>query len=262
LARGRAPDGSSFLTTASLRFAEDDTVIVSSERMSTLIVTGTDTGVGKTVVAAMLVLALNGFYWKPIQSGLTDETDTDTVAAITGICGARLLPEAYRLREPLSPHRAAELDGVTIDPAALVLPDVLVGHSLIVEGAGGVLVPVTRSVLQIELFARWQAPVVVVARTALGTINHTLLTIEALRRREIPVQGIVFVGEEIPDTQRTIGEFSGVRVLGRVPAIKRMDSEALRNAFAENFHRADFESFGGVDTPPLDGGVKPGHDTL
>src|SRR5579872_3682652 len=104
-----------------------------------LVVTGTDTGVGKTVVASMLVLALDAFYWKPVQSGLTDGTDTEAVAALTGIAGTRLLPEAYRLREPLSPHRAAELDGVEINPARLVLPETPPGRLLIVEGAGGVL---------------------------------------------------------------------------------------------------------------------------
>lgn len=221
--------------------------------MKTLIVTGTDTGVGKTVVAAMLVLAFDALYWKPIQSGLADGTDTDTVATLTGISGARQLPEAYRLHEPLSPHRAAELDGVTIDTAALALPETPSGRWLIVEGAGGVLVPVTRSLLQIELFARWQAPVLVVARTALGTINHTLLTVEALRRREIPVQGIVFVGDENSDNQRTIAEFSGVEILGRVPMVLHLNAEALRSAFAQNFQRESFEFFGGADAPPLGG---------
>lgn len=210
--------------------------------MKTLIVTGTDTGVGKTVVAAMLVLAFDAFYWKPVQSGLTDGTDTATVAALTGISGTRLLPEAYRLREPLSPHRAAELDGVTIDPACLVLPETPPRRFLIVEGAGGVLVPVTRSLLQIELFARWQRPVVVVARTALGTINHTLLTLEALQRRGISVQGIVFAGDENPDTQRTIGEFSGARILGRLPVMKQLNAENLRGAFAQNFQREHFQA--------------------
>lgn len=210
--------------------------------MKTLIVTGTDTGVGKTVVAAMLVLAFDAFYWKPVQSGLTDGTDTATVAALTGISGTRLFPEAYRLGEPLSPHRAAELDGVTIDPARLVLPETPPRRFLIVEGAGGVLVPVTRSLLQIELFARWQRPVVVVARTALGTINHTLLTLEALQRRGISVQGIVFAGDENPDTQRTIGEFSGARILGRLPVMKQLNAENLRGAFAQNFQREHFQA--------------------
>lgn len=208
----------------------------------TLIVTGTDTGVGKTVVAAMLVLALDAYYWKPIQSGLADGTDTTTVATLTGISGTRLLAEAYRLREPLSPHRAAELDGLTIDSTALALPEIPSGGRLILEGAGGVLVPVTRSLLQIELFMCWQAPVVVVARTALGTINHTLLTVEALRRRDIPVQGIVFTGDENPDTQRTIAGFTGVRILGRLPVMTRLDRAGLHEAFAANFKRESFES--------------------
>lgn len=230
--------------------------------MNTLIVTGTDTGIGKTVVAAMLVLTLDAYYWKPIQSGLTDGTDTNTVATLTGISGARLLPEAYRLGEPLSPHRAAELDGVAIDTETLVLPKIPRESRLIVEGAGGVLVPLTRSVLQIELFARWGAPVVVVARTALGTINHTLLTVEALRRREIPVRGIVFAGEENSDTQRTIGECSGVRILGRIPAMQRLDAAALREAFEQNFRREDFTSSAPADAGALGGRVKPGHDKL
>jgi dethiobiotin synthetase len=230
--------------------------------MNTLIVTGTDTGVGKTVVAAMLVLAFDAFYWKPIQSGLVDGTDTDTVAALTGVSSARMLLEAYRLREPLSPHRAAELDGVTIDPVRLALPEIPRSQCLIVEGAGGVLVPVTRSLLQVELFARWQAPVVVVARTALGTINHTLLTIETLRRRGIPVQGIVFVGDENSDTQRTILEFSGVRVLGRVPVMKRLDAVTLRSVFEKNFQRESFASFLSADAEAPGGPVKPGHDKL
>lgn len=218
---------------------------------------------GKTVVAAMLVLALDAFYWKPIQSGLTDGTDTNTVAVLTGVSGTRMLPEAYRLREPLSPHRAAELDGVATDPARLALPEIPRGQCLIVEGAGGVLVPLTRALLQIDLFARWQAPVVVVARTALGTINHTLLTIEALRRREIPVQGIVFVGDENSDTQRTIGEFSGVRVLGRLPVMTRLDATTLRRMFEKNFKREGFASFArAVGSGVLGGPVKPGDDKL
>jgi len=221
--------------------------------MKTLIVTGTDTGVGKTVVAAMLVLALDAFYWKPIQSGLTDGTDTETVAALTGVDRASLLREAYRLRQPLSPHRSAELDGVTIDPAALVLPAIPPGRWLIVEGAGGALVPVTRSLLQIELFTRWQAPAVVVARTALGTINHTLLTIEALRRREIPVQGIVFVGDENSDTQRIIGEFSAAKVLGSVPVMKKIDADALREVFGRQFRASDFDFFAPADAGALGG---------
>jgi dethiobiotin synthetase len=210
--------------------------------MTALIVTGTDTGVGKTVVSAMLALALDGAYWKPVQSGLTGETDSETVARLTGIAPERILPGAYRLRQPLSPHRAAELEGVQIEPGALELPHVSANRVLIIEGAGGVLVPLNRTVLQIELFARWHAPVIVVARTALGTINHTLLTIEALRRRTIEVRGIVFVGAENADTMRTIAEFGEVKVLGRLPMLDRLNADSLRSAFAGAFRHAEFEA--------------------
>ena len=222
--------------------------------MTVLIVTGTDTGVGKTVVSAMLTLVLDAHYWKPIQSGLARDTDTQTIASLTGVPPERLLPEHYRLRQPLSPHRAAELDGIEIDWQAIELPAVSSGK-LIIEGAGGVLVPLTRSALQIELFARWNAPVLVVARTALGTINHTLLTLEALNRRSIPVQGIVFVGDRIPDTEKTIAEFSGAPILGRVPMLHKIDAGALRQVFDVQFRIADFVFNGSAGAPPLQGRV-------
>ena len=164
----------------------------------TIVVTGTDTGIGKTVFAAGLAGLLDGAYWKPVQSGLADETDAQVVARLAGLSPGRILPEAYRLTQPLSPHRAAELDGVSIDLDRLTIPDA--GRLLIVEGAGGLMVPLTRERLLIDVFARWRAPVVLCARTALGTINHTLLSIEALRRRDIPLLGVAFIGEAMPDT--------------------------------------------------------------
>ena len=208
--------------------------------MSALIVTGTDTDVGKTVVAAMLTLALDGVYWKPIQCGTADGTDRETVAKLTGLDASHFLPERYCFREPLSPHRAAELDGITIDPSTLDLPDVPWERPLIIEGAGGLLVPLTRDLLQIELFARWGAPVVVCARTKLGTINHTLLTLSALRARNIPVLGIVFAGESMPDSERTIVDFSGAKRLGRLPPLPTLDAKSLREVFEAEFRREDF----------------------
>ena len=214
--------------------------------MKPLIVTGTDTGLGKTVVASMLMLALDGIYWKPIQSGTEGGTDTQRVAALTGLGPERFVPERYVFREPVSPHRAAELDGIAIDIASLDLPEIPGNRWLIVEGAGGVLVPIDRATLQIALFARWRAPVVVVARTALGTINHTLLTLEALRRRAIDVLGIIFVGPAMPDTERTIAEFGEIKILGRLPILTVLDAAALREAFEAHFHAQDFEAaYGG-----------------
>jgi dethiobiotin synthetase len=211
--------------------------------MRPLIVTATDTDVGKTVVSAMLTLALDAIYWKPIQAGTAGGTDRERVAALTGLTEDRFRREVHVLREPLSPHRAAELDGIEIDTRRLELPeDVPSDRWLIVEGAGGVLVPINRGMLQVELFARWRAPAVLCARTSLGTINHTLLSLEALKRRGIAVLGIIFVGEPMPDTERTIIEFGGTRSLGRLPILPRLDADALKAAFASSFDRRDFEA--------------------
>lgn len=220
--------------------------------MPRLIITATDTDVGKTVFAAMLTLALGGVYWKPIQSGTADGTDTETVQRLTALPEQHFRPERYRLSQPLSPHRAAELDGIEIDPGRLEPPiDLAPGRALIIEGAGGVLVPVTRTLLQIELFARWQAPVIICARTRLGTINHTLLTIEALHRRGLPICGIVFIGEAMADSERTIADFAadmaGVPVLGRLPWLQSLDAPSLMQAFDAHFRRADFAAF--IGTP-------------
>ena len=206
----------------------------------TIIVTGTDTGVGKTVFAAALTGALGARYWKPVQSGPDDEGGTDAlrVARLAGIGRDRILPEAYKLTEPLSPHRAAELDGVTVDPARLALP---AGDGpLVVEGAGGVLVPITRGLLYADQFAAWAAPVVIVARTGLGTINHTLLSLEALRARCVPVLGVAFVGEANEDNEATIAAMGTVCRLGRLPILPELTAPALAAAFAAYFRVEDF----------------------
>ena len=203
-----------------------------------VIVTGTDTGVGKTVFAAALAGSLGANYWKPIQSGLTEETDSETVLRLSGLSENRVLPEAYRLKTPASPHLAAEIDGVAIDPAALILP--VTDGPLVVEAAGGLLVPLTREVTYIDVIGRWQAPVVLCARTTLGTINHSLLSIEALRARGIPLLGVAFIGGENTDSERTIVEMGHVRRLGRLPHLAPLTAEALRAAFARHFDRGVF----------------------
>ena len=204
----------------------------------TFIVSGTDTGIGKTSAAALLTLELDAHYWKPIQSGTEDGTDTATAKALTGLPDARFLPEAYVLTEPLSPHRSAELDGVEISLDRLSLPQV--DGPLIVEGAGGLMVPVTRRLLQIDLFKHWAAPVILCARTGLGTINHTLLSVEALHARDIVLHGILFIGEDNPDNIRTIAEVSGARILGRLPWLEQVHADSLKAAFAETFRIGDF----------------------
>ena len=202
------------------------------------IVTGTDTGIGKTTVAAMLVLALDAVYWKPIQSGTEEGTDRQRVQALTQLPDDRLLPERYVLSQPLSPHRAAELDGIEIKAEALALP--AFDRTLVIEGAGGLMVPVTRNKLQIDVFADWSLPIILCARTALGTINHTLLSIEALRSRHMRLHGLIFVGDDNPDNMRTIADFSGARILGHVPRLDRIGRAALLDVFARGFRREDF----------------------
>ena len=203
------------------------------------IISGTDTGVGKTFVAAMLLLGLEAAYWKPIQSGTEGGTDTQRVQVLTGGTKDRFLPEAYVFSQPLSPHRAAELDGVEIDVERLVPP--LHQRPLVIEGAGGLLVPVTRHVLQIDLFKRWGAPVILCARTGLGTINHTLLSIEALQRRGMNLLGLVFIGEDNPDTLRSIAEISGARILGHVPFIDVPTPDTMCRLFTERVRGEDFK---------------------
>lgn len=196
------------------------------------IVTGTDTGIGKTVFAAGLAGALGATYWKPVQSGLEDETDTQAAARLTAGSGAEMLPEAYRLVTPCSPHEAARIDGVEIDLERLALPES--GRLLVVEGAGGALVPYTSGLLAADLFAHWGLPAIVVARTALGTISHTLLTMEALRARGIAIAGVAFVGDEEPVAEAAIARFGKVPVLGRLPMLDPLDAASLKDAFAAN----------------------------
>ena len=206
--------------------------------MSAFVVTGTDTDVGKTVFAAALTGALDAHYWKPVQAGLEEGGDRAQVARLAGLAEDRVLPEAYRLATPCSPHRAAEIDGVTIDPDGLALPP---QRPLVVEGAGGALVPLGGDLLYADLFAHWGLPTIVVARTALGTINHSLLTIEALRARGVPVHGIAFVGEAIEDSEATICRMGAVERLGRLPMLDPLEPDALADAFARNFDLADFQ---------------------
>lgn len=194
--------------------------------MSAVIVAGTDTGVGKSVFAAGLTAALGATYWKPVQSGLEDATDTETVLALSG---AEVVPEAYRLNMPASPHLSAEDMGVEILPDRLALPQVK--GPLVVEGAGGVMVPLNRSTFFLDVISEWQAPVVLVARTALGTINHTSLSLMALRNAGCNVVGVAFVGDAVPDVEQTIAQMCQITHLGRLPHLETLSRETLSDAF-------------------------------
>jgi len=195
------------------------------------VVTGTDTDIGKTVFCAGLAAMLGARYWKPVQAGFP--TDSQTVAALAGV---EILPEAYRLKLAASPHQAAEEEGITIDPDRLVPPEAPV----VIEGAGGLMVPLTRQTLFIDVFARWQIPVILCARTRLGTINHTLLSIAAIRARAIPLHGVAFIGEANDESERIITEIGQVKRLGRLPAVQPLSARRLAETFAAAFQRADF----------------------
>jgi dethiobiotin synthetase len=189
------------------------------------VVCGTDTDVGKTLVSAWLVQGLDARYWKPVQSGLEDGGDSATLRRLLDLPPDRLIPEAYRLSTPVSPHWAAELDGVTIEPQRLALPP---GPGpLVVETAGGLLVPLGRAWLQIEQLQHWGLPVLLVARSGLGTLNHTLLSLEALRRRSIAVLGVVLNGPPHPDNPRTLEQLGGAPVLAQLPRLADLNAATL-----------------------------------
>ena len=199
-----------------------------------LVVCGTDTDVGKTVVSALLVQGLGAYYWKPVQCGLENgEGDRDRVQRWLNWPAAQILPEAYRFLDPVSPHWAAELasgdpqrPGQPIDPARLALPEV--NAPLVVETAGGLLVPLRRDLLQIDQLQTWGLPVLLVARSGLGTLNHTLLSLEVLRQRQISVLGLLLNGPDHPDNPRTLEQIGGVPILGCLPRLQTLNHHALQ----------------------------------
>ena len=194
-------------------------------RRAGVFVTGTDTGIGKTLVSAILARAWNADYWKPVQTGVAEEPgDTDTVAGLAQLPPERLHLPAYVLQAPLSPWAAAPLEDAELDATTIVPPDT--DAPLIVEGAGGLYVPIDDRHMMIDLIARLGMPVVLAAR-GLGTINHTLLSLEALRRRGIPVLGVVMSGPLSPGNREAIERFGEVRVLAEIPPLARVDAAAV-----------------------------------
>lgn len=184
-------------------------------------VTGTDTNVGKTVVSAALVRQLDASYWKPVQSGWPADDDTETVRQLADVPPERLLPPVYRFTNPLSPNQAAEDDGVVPDPSTIRVPDY--SGKLVMEGAGGLMVPITADFMILDLMRKLAAPVVLVARTGLGTLNHTFLSLDALRAKGLPVLGVVLVGEPHPRNTRDIREIGRVRILAEIPPMYPVD---------------------------------------
>ncbi len=199
-----------------------------------LFVTGTDTGVGKTLVAAVLMAGLGGTYWKPVQSGTVDGTDTGWVRRHTGLASSHFLPETYCFKAPLSPHAAARLESVNIRADAFRLPALTV-PPLIVEGAGGVMAPLGEGLLMVDLIRWLGLPVLLVARTTLGTISHTLLSLDKLRAEKIPILGVVMNGPANPSNRRAIETYGHVEVLAQIAPMRRTGPRALRQTFERLF---------------------------
>ncbi len=203
-------------------------------------VTGTDTGVGKTVLSALLCAALDAYYWKPIQTGTEVDSDSRTVTEFAELAPERIIPEAYRFAPAVSPHLAARMAGERIALAKMQLPAVVRDSALIVEGAGGVMVPINERQLMPELMKQLGLPVLLAARSSLGTINHTLLSLAALRAAGLHVAGVVMIGKLNADNLEAIDRYGEVRVLGEIPWMAQLNRNSLLEIFATRFDRGFF----------------------
>lgn len=206
---------------------------------SRLFITGTDTDVGKTVISAILMAGLKGVYWKPVQSGLDDITDTQWIKEKTELPNAHFHPETYRLTLPLSPHAAAAHDGIRIDLNAFEIPKTKPSDTLIIEGAGGILVPLNDRHFMVDLMIKLKAHIILVSRSSLGTINHTLLSLDFLKRKGLKVMGVVMNGERNPDNKEAIERYGKVKVLAQVEPIPMLNKKSLQKSFEECFINPD-----------------------
>lgn len=191
-------------------------------------VTGIGTGIGKTIASAVLAEKLNADYWKPIQSGDLDQSDSLTVESLISNTKTIIHPETYRLTQPLSPHLSAKLDGTEITLNSFTLPETT--RSLIVEGAGGLMVPLNNKDLILDLIIHLNLETIVVSSNYLGSINHTLLTINVLKQYGIKIKGILFCGEENTESQSYILNYTGLPFLGRIPQLKNLDKSSIKEA--------------------------------
>jgi len=202
---------------------------------SRFFITGTDTAVGKTTVSALLCAALDAIYWKPIQTGTREGSDRATVIRLAALPRHRTLPETYRFSPPVSPHLAAQRAGVRIDLRKIKFPTLAAHENLIVEGAGGALVPINSNQLMTDLMSHLALPVILVSRTALGTINHTLLSIAALRASRLDLRGVVMVGKPNRHNRRAIEHYGEIEVVGAVPFLPKINRATLLQVFRKNF---------------------------
>jgi dethiobiotin synthetase len=196
--------------------------------MKTIVVAGIGTGVGKTIISSILVEALQADYWKPIQAGDLDNSDTLQVKRLCSSEKSFFHEEKFRLNHPMSPHAAAALDGIKMEINDFEIPKT--SNSLVIELAGGLMVPIHSGCLNIDLVKKWKAPVVLVSQNYLGSINHTLLSLEILKSNKIPVLGVIFNGEENKSTEAFILNYSKINCLGRVQTFSKLDKVSIAEA--------------------------------
>lgn len=196
--------------------------------MAKYFITGIGTGIGKTLISAILTEKLKADYWKPIQSGDLDTSDSITLGNLISNTQTVIHPESYRLTQPLSPHLSAKLDGIEIDLNKIHMP--LTDNNLIIEGAGGLMVPLNEKELIIDLIKKLNVEVILVSQNYLGSINHTLLSINLLKQYEIPIKGIIFNGDENLETERYILQYTKTKKLGSVPGLKNIDKGKVETA--------------------------------
>ncbi|MDB5119956.1 MAG: dethiobiotin synthase [Sphingobacteriales bacterium] len=190
-----------------------------------IFITGISTGIGKTITSAVLVEKLKADYWKPIQSGDLNDSDTLKVKSLVSNKTSFFYPEAYRLTQPYSPHKSAELDGVRINLDNFVVPKT--SNHLIIEGAGGLMVPLNDKDLVVDLIIKFEAEVILVVQHYLGSINHTLLSIELLNARNINLKGIIYNGIRDEHSEKAILNFSKSLTLGRINNFDILNRETI-----------------------------------
>lgn len=193
-------------------------------KLKPLFITGIGTGVGKTIVSAVLTEKIKADYWKPVQSGDLDNSDTSLVKSLVSNSISKFHPEVYRLTQPFSPHKSAALDGITIDPSKFEIP--LTGNQLIIEGAGGLMVPLNEDFLMIDLIKKLDAEVVLVSRNYLGSINHTLMSAEVLKAKGLKLNRLIFCGDPDPESERIIRKYLKMESI-HIPQFNKLNAESI-----------------------------------